>query len=339
MSARIRALREQQGLSQQALAARAGLTRQLVGAMEAGRHTPNVTAALAVARVLGVSVEELFGDVAARAVPIIAGEHADGPVRAGRVGDDLVVTSSTLVDERWGLADGLVADDRLELFPGNAPAALVVAGCDPLLGTLAEHVERATRHRVLVVHASSGRAIEALRAGRAHVAVVHGPAGSLEVPPGVAVRRWRLASWRAGLAGAGRRPIPVEELASRRAKVLQREPGASTQAALQRALAAIGADAPLPGPVGSGHLDVARRVRSQEAPAGVTMEAAALALGLAFAPLEEHEVEVWIDERWHDLRAALALVEVLGGTTFARAAATIAGYDLAGVGTAVGTPP
>jgi DNA-binding XRE family transcriptional regulator len=59
----VSALREARtgaGLSQEALAAAAGVSRQAVGAIEAGRHRPSVDAALAIAAAVGRSVEELF---------------------------------------------------------------------------------------------------------------------------------------------------------------------------------------------------------------------------------------------------------------------------------------
>lgn len=335
MSDRIRSERGRVGLSQQALADRAGLSRQLVGAMEAGRHNPSVAAALSVARVLCVTVEDLFGNGPQHSPAAVVGDLADGPVRAGRVGGEVVVAGASASDEWWSLADGVASGTHVELFPGVAPAELVVAGCDPLLGAMAEQVARSTRHRVMVVHASTSRAIEALLHGRAHAAVVHGPRGTLEVPGGVAVRRWRLASWQAGLASAGSTAIGVEEVVDRKMPVLQRERGASTQAALRRALRRVGAGVSVPGPVAAGHLDVARRLRCREAKAGVTMEAAALAFGLAFTPIEVHEVEVWIDEAWVHQPAAVALVDVLHGGGFARSAATLPGYDLAGIGTQV----
>jgi transcriptional regulator with XRE-family HTH domain len=340
MGDRIRARREERGLTQQALAERAGLTRQLVGAMESQRHIPSVSAALAVARVLGVSVEHLFGEGSSPVVPVLDRPPAeDAPVRVGRVGDVVVADEGWgpgSEAERWVLADGVLSGTRVDLFPGAQPASLVVAGCDPMLGSLAELVEHLAGHRVLAVHTSTQRAIDALRQGRAHAVVVHAPCGSLRPPDGLEVQRWRLARWRAGLAGPGRSAPSLDELASRRATVVQREPGAGTQAALARALSGAGVAERLPGPVGAGHLDVARRVRSREAKAGVTMEAAALVMGLPFAALEEHEVELWVHQRWNSAPAAAALVEVLISDAFARRAATVPGYDLAGMGTELG---
>ena len=54
------ALRLKRGLSAADLAARAGITRQTVYAVEAGNYVPNTLVALRLAQTLGVSVEDLF---------------------------------------------------------------------------------------------------------------------------------------------------------------------------------------------------------------------------------------------------------------------------------------
>ncbi|GAB2913196.1 hypothetical protein GCM10027047_09100 [Rhodococcus aerolatus] len=60
----VRAARAASGLSQAELAQAAGVTRQTLVALEAGGYAPSVYLALAVARRLGRTVEELFGDAA-----------------------------------------------------------------------------------------------------------------------------------------------------------------------------------------------------------------------------------------------------------------------------------
>ena len=69
MHDRFLALRHVSGLSQAELANRAGVSRSLVAAIEAGRNTPSVAAGIAVARALGVTVEELFATEADVAGP------------------------------------------------------------------------------------------------------------------------------------------------------------------------------------------------------------------------------------------------------------------------------
>lgn len=59
---RVRDLRElHQGMSQAALAEAIGVTRQTVIAIEQGRYSPSLESAFRIARVFGVTVEDVFG--------------------------------------------------------------------------------------------------------------------------------------------------------------------------------------------------------------------------------------------------------------------------------------
>lgn len=314
------------------------MTRQLVSAVESGRHSPNVRAALGLSRALGCSVEELFGssDIAREIEPVTGGEIVEGtPLATVRVGDRVVgvaIGHAVASAESWGLADAVAGEGEVEWLPSAVTDGLVIAGCDPLLGLLSALVARVSADRVVAVQASTGTSIDALAGGRVHGALVHAPAGGLPTAP-VPVRRWRVARWQVGLAGAGRSgPPTIEEVAERRLRVVQRDAGAGSQRAFERALRRAGATKPVPGPVAEGHVEVARRVADGGGRAGVTMEAAARAFGLGFTPLEVHEVELWLDERWVELPAARMLVDQLGSPALARRVSVLAGYDLADCG-------
>lgn len=319
------------------MAERAGVSRQLVGAVEVGRHAPNVLAALSIAGALGTTVEDLFRPNEPTVLPIVGDAFpADGaPSVVARVGDLTVVAPvehGVENPERWALADATVADGILTVFPDARNDGVVVAGCDPALGVLASLTERVSAHRVVTVHASTGRSTEALRLGRVHAIVVHALANDLPTPP-VPVRRYHLARWQVGVASGRSHGVPsLEEISERRLRVVQRDAGAGTQQAFARALHRIGTLTPIPGPVGEGHVDVARRVAAG-AVAGLTMEAAARSFGLSFEPLEEHVVEVWIDERWAGLPAATALLDVLNRESFQSRLTALGGYDLRDCGT------
>lgn len=56
----IRRLRTQSGLTQAELAARIGVTRQTLIAVELGRYSPSLELAFQIARVFGVSVDDVF---------------------------------------------------------------------------------------------------------------------------------------------------------------------------------------------------------------------------------------------------------------------------------------
>ena len=58
---RLRLARQARGFSQQQLAGMAGVSRQAVSAVESGLSDPSLRVALALARALGLTVEELFG--------------------------------------------------------------------------------------------------------------------------------------------------------------------------------------------------------------------------------------------------------------------------------------
>ncbi len=60
-SERIRAIRAGRGLTQAELAAEAGISRQALAAIERGAYLPNVAVGMRLARVVGLTVEELFG--------------------------------------------------------------------------------------------------------------------------------------------------------------------------------------------------------------------------------------------------------------------------------------
>jgi DNA-binding XRE family transcriptional regulator len=329
-------LREARGaarLSQAALAATAGISRQAVGAIEAGLHRPGVDAAMALATAVGRSVEELFA-APPRSTPVsVLGEPApDGSgVLAARVGERVVYAPAraALAIDGWPRANAVMRDGRPQPLPGSDLDGLVLVGCDPALGLAAAMLPSSGPHRLVALSGSTAAALAALGDGRAHAALVHGPARRLPPPP-AGTLRLHLARWRVGLASRGQRPRAVAELASRGARVVQREEGASSQKAFAAAMAAEGA--PLPrGPVASGHLDAARRV-AYGATAGVTMEPAAIGMELAFAPLEEHVAEVWIDARWREHSGVDAVGELLRSNAFTTRLALVGGYELAGCG-------
>ena len=322
----VKTRREALGITQTELAARAGVSRQLVGALESGRHVPRVDAAIGLARALGVTTETLFDagsvviDVRTGAVP---GEGT--VVRAGHVGDRIVTAPV-----RWAVADGVVEEGALTPFSSQTPG-FVVAGCEPGLETL-EGLLRRHGSGALAVNCSTSEAIEILAAGRAHAAVVHG--GGNEAFPEFArpgdLTRYRLGGWRVGLAG----PPAVDRAwfaAALRGSspVIQRERGAAVQTAFRRM---VGPD--VPGPIVSSHLE-AVQLMAATGLAAVTIEPAAIAHGAQFRPLEMHHIEMWVERRWATDRAVDSALDVLVGTAFLRQLRGVGGYDLDGFGSRV----
>ncbi len=59
---RLRRLRKRRGLSQQALAERCGLSKNMIGRYEHGNRIPNIYTAREIADVFGVTIDYLCGD-------------------------------------------------------------------------------------------------------------------------------------------------------------------------------------------------------------------------------------------------------------------------------------
>jgi DNA-binding XRE family transcriptional regulator len=335
----LRERRLESGLTQTELASRAGVSRQLVAAVEAGQNTPSVDAALRLAQVLATTVEELFSPPIATVMSALWGEAFpdDTPLRVGRVGDQIV--AAELADHGtagpvWATPDGVVQAGKLRLFPSASPAGLVLAGCDPALGVADAMLQGLGPRRLLAISTATGTALEALTRGRVHAAVVHGPEGRLPEPP-LPVIRVQLAGWLVGLAvPAKRRRQSLDELLAGRTRIAQRDPEAASQQALERTLEVFGLATPPRGPRVAGHIDAAR-VASTLNCAAVTTEAAAHAFELAFLPIERHTVQIWIAERWLDQPAADAFCNLISTTAFTDRISQFRGYDLTGCGTRV----
>jgi DNA-binding XRE family transcriptional regulator len=325
------------GLTQSELALASHLSRPLISAVETDRHVPSVKAALAIAEVLGTSVEDVFGEPASMENHVAAlgtPPAADVPIVAVRVGDLLSyhpLRDGGAMGSSWERADGFYRNGRLELFEDADTSGFAVAGCEPALGLAASLLPGTGPQRLVAIPASTAAAIEALNAGRTHAAVVHGRPGHLR-RSARPVRRHHLAGWRVGLASRVGLPSGLEQVAKGKLKAAQRDAGAESQRALDRALAPYGGSAKLAGIAASGHLDAARRVAEGSVDVGVTMEAAALVYGLVFSPLENHRVELLIAEEWEDHPGARALLELVFSGAFGRRLEAFGGYEVSQAG-------
>jgi putative transcriptional regulator len=62
MNNRLRVLRAERAWSQAELALRLDVSRQAVNAIETGKHDPSLPLAFRIARLFGMSIEEIFDD-------------------------------------------------------------------------------------------------------------------------------------------------------------------------------------------------------------------------------------------------------------------------------------
>jgi DNA-binding XRE family transcriptional regulator len=326
------------GLTQTELAARAGVSRQLVAAVEAGHNTPAVDAALGLARALATTVEELFADTQPAARAALGGRLREGALlRVGRVADQLVAAELAdhgVAGAGWAKPDGIVRGGALALFPGATPAGLVLAGCDPALGVAEAMLQGLGPRSLLAISAPTGSALRALKRDGVHAAVVHGPPDALPEPP-VPVIRWHLARWQVGVATAPKlRQRSLEAVLRSNVPIAQRDDAAASQQAFVRAASTAGIEPPASGPRASGHIDGARFAAAVGG-AAVTTEGAARAFDLRFLALEEHKVEIWLSERWVEHPGVRALGELLATTAFTARIDQFGGYDLTDCGQSV----
>lgn len=329
-SSRLRKARGSAGISQAELAHRSGVSRQLVGAVEAGRHLPRVDSALALAAALGVTVDSLFGTLS---VPIDISSGAATPegslVRVGQVGTQAVTAPIRVGPEGWDAADGVVVDGRVEAFMANSQG-IVVGGCEPGL-VLLERMLREGGAGAVAVSLTSTRALECLLAGRLHAAVVHGPESDLASrAQDLPIKRFHLARWQVGIAAGGDASADWwKQALTGRFPVVQRESGAGVQRAFLGAIPR--SRKGVPGPLAGSHVEAVRLGLALSVPA-VTIEPAARAVGAVFHPIEVHSAQLWVAQTWIDDGVIEAAMTILLGRRFSRHLEGVGGYDLKGLG-------
>jgi transcriptional regulator with XRE-family HTH domain len=324
MSDRFLALRRVSGLSQHDLASRAGVSRSLVAAIEAGRNTPSVAAGIALARALGVTAEELFGDDTGVAVPTAAASAtplADGDaVRLVRVGEVVVAaTCDPLADGT--IADAIVAGGTLRHLPGSREDGVLVLGCDPALRL----IERMAPPDVRIVtgHATSGDSIAALGDRRCHAAVVHAADGAPARLP-EAVAQTAIARWRVGVAANVPEDEIVDRLRSGDLALVGQSATANAQVAVERWLVQNDLDGVQRAGLARDHLEAAR-LASTEGIAGVTYEPASLREGLSLVPVETHRVDALV--RLDITAATAAVAEIVTSRAFRARLQAVPGYQ------------
>jgi putative molybdopterin biosynthesis protein len=147
-SSQLHKIRRGRGLRAAEIARLVGVSRQTIYAIESGDYVPNTAVALQLARVLEVTVEDLFslGTSSKRPpVPVYAellaggNKYATGElVRIGRVGKRTVAVPAPRFPMFLSDADGAIvtqskgrATIRTAAEPLADRNALVIAGCDP----------------------------------------------------------------------------------------------------------------------------------------------------------------------------------------------------------------
>jgi len=324
----IRERRLLQGWTQAELAHRLGVSRQAFNAIEAGRAQPSLETALALARLLGCSVERLLEPETSDAagLPPLRAEmpgarfwltEVDGRVHAHRLDASSGEAADAVVD----------AQRRLELLDAESwRGLLLVAGCDPALRTLALRAGRARW-----MSTGTGNAVSLFVERRIHVAGVHSltDRDRRRIHGSVALH---LATWPLGFAVRRGNPRGIQradDLGRPEIRMVNRERGASARLLLDRMLREVGL---VPEAVRGyrdevqGHAAVAQAIALGAADVGVTTQAAAQAHGLDFRQLSEEAFNLLVhpdDVERPEVRGLLATAR---STAFRRDVGALPGY-------------
>lgn len=326
---RVQQLRQQRGLSQQQLAAAAGISRSGVSAIEGGRLWPSIGAALALARALSCGVEELFVLAAAAA-----------PRWCGTPAGDAAFWQAEVAGSHWRypvertLIGQLPHDGRGNRDAVTAPPTVVLASCDPAAGVLAALLQKDAGLRLLPLSRGSHAALRLLQQGAVHFAAVHLgdnlAAVRRELGKGHALVH--VARWQEGLAlppGKPRRSVRGAVRQSRR--WAGREVGSGARLCLDRLLQEYAVTARRPH-VLADHFAVAAAVQGGFADAGVCVQLAAAQAGLSFLPVATETLELCTRNDWLDAPAVQAVVAALRSAEFRRQLDGLPGYDARGAG-------
>ena len=363
---RLRHRRKARGLSQRELAELAGVSRQTIAAIEAGRSVPSTSLALQFAHVLGCGLDDVFQLAAppGLGVRLVAepGIDADPRVAVGRVSgrwiahplpaaaaaaaDGIVLPGATVLSSDSSRAGQLHATVRPLARLRELERNVLVAGCAPLLGPVVHWTRRRFADaRVRWLRAGNRRALELLAAGLVHVAGLHlsgigGEAANVRgVRRALPGRRFlvvNLTRWRQGVVVAPGNPLAItggEDLFRPGLRLVRRERGSGAHALTQRLRAAADACQSAPkGPLASGHEEVAWLVRRRSADAGVAIEGAALAEGLDFVPIAEERFDLVVPAELAAAPPVSRLLQVLDDPGFRAEVAVLPGYDVSLIG-------
>jgi putative molybdopterin biosynthesis protein len=296
-------MRIARGLSQRALADAAGITRQAVSAIERGRVVPGVGIALALARVLGTSVEELFA-----AAPPLAPARFES-----------------------------VAREYTALEPSHhALPAVYVAGCDVATGLLARHATLRERDtRVLWLPMTNRAALEELRRGRVHAVVVH---GAIPRAIGDEYVRFELATTEEGWLLARDNPLRLRraaDIARKGVRLVNRPIGAGARQLIDEQLrrAAVdprrlaGYEREVPG-----QLDAGRAIAHGFADVAVGMASIARIYGLDFLALREERCALVVARAAIETQPVRVLLETLRSQPYRLDVQALDAYDVTRMG-------
>ena len=326
---------------------------------------PNTEVTLQLARVLEVSVEELFslpGDSQEQTVTVNAeylGQSAPEngqAVRVCRVGKRWVGVPVDALPYHLPEADAVVSTStarplktKLCLFSEEETMRnkIVLAGCDPATSLLTRMVERLGGIEIVHAPASSQLALDWLKEEKVHIAGSHlqdPETSEFNLPfirrqfPNRDMAVVTFARWEEGFIVSRGNPKhirKVEDLFRRNVTLMNREPGSGSRALLDSLIRGANLSSKsLRGfnRVAYGHLSAAHSVLTGEADCCIATRSAAQTFGLDFIPLRSEQYDFVLHRDTLNLTAVEVLLDTLQRASLRRKLQTLAGYDTSHTG-------
>jgi molybdate-binding protein/DNA-binding XRE family transcriptional regulator len=349
-------------LDQTEAAQRAGITRQTLSSIEAGRMTPNVYMALRLARVFRCRVEDLFSIAAPQTLSVMTARSLPVSTRVvvARIGTKWTAHAVPVRPLLFAQsADGIVlaSDAKRAEIELHEPIdvlerTLLVVGCAPALGILADRARNADL-RVRWLSRSSLASLSALAKGLTHIAGVHlvDEEGAQNLPfiekalGNEGYRVLTLAHWQEGFLLQNRNPRGIRtahDVLRPDVRIVRREATAASQIVFEREVRAAGG---IVKPVmakalkASSHDEVAHLISIGIADVGFGTLSAAIAYKLDFLPVIEERFDLVFREQFLSDSRIDRFGEVLSSLAFRRDLQAVGGYDTTHTGSLVDTRP
>lgn len=342
----IRALRESQGWTQAQLAEAADVSRPAISAMEQGRITPSVDAAMRIARAFGCHVEEVFS-------PRAAGDRADGlwawpaastPVRywQARVNDRLIRIPVETTAQGLLAHDGVCSStsqppETRDTLHQLADHTLIIASCDPAVSLLLSAYAQRSGYRPICLHRTSREALELLRNGMIHVAGVHlaradTPGGSVAAVGqllGAGHAVIHVACWESGVAVARSGRWTRQSLRRSNLRWIGRPVGSGARGCQDEILG----DRPYPRRTVGSHRGVLEALRGGWADAGVCLRLVCEEAGMTFVPVRRECYDLCLRQSDAADPRVTALIDTIRSHEYRQMIKPLPGYH---VSTAMG---
>ncbi len=354
----LKVIRKQRGLAASELAKQAGVSRQTIYAIESGGFIPNTLVSLRLARVLGVSVEDLFAldesspetleaELLSNRLEALKKTQL---VRLYRIDGRHVALPVQTAFHYLPLADGLIGGKlglRVEdALKRQSAAQILLAGCDPALSFLSE-LGRTQGIEIVPIPVSSRKALIWLSRGQVHVAGSHLPdrdrgdynASAIRATfPNGGVQAITFAQWESGLitkAGNPKSIRSITDLAVRGITIVNREKGSGTRAVFDAELKSAGIPTSKINGYSRevyGHLPAAAGVASGWADCCFATRAAARCFGLGFVPLRAERFDLIFRNDFLTSEHGQALAGILNQAVLRQKLSQLAGYETSQTG-------